>query len=76
MRELDHILYTEISNSSAADGLVAHVDEVIESHRTQTLLSTTSTTAAVGELARRVEGVEQAIRALALAVEHLAAPCR
>ncbi len=76
MGELDHSLYTEISNPSAEDGLVARVDELIESHRTQTLLSTTSTTAAVGELASRIEGVEQAIRVLALAVENLAAACR
>ena len=76
MSELDQVLQAEISKPTAADGLVAHIDELIESHRTQTLLSTTSTTAAVGELARRNEGLEQAIRALALTVENLAATHR
>ena len=72
MTELDHVLHAEISKPKAADGLMAHVDELIESHRTEALLSTTSTTAAIGELARRNEGLEQAIRVLALAVENLA----
>lgn len=71
MSELDQVLQEEIFKPTAADALVAHVDELIESHRTQTLLSTTSTSAAIGELVRRNEGLEQAIRALALAVENL-----
>ena len=76
MSELDHVLRAQISEPTAADGLVARVDELIESHRTQALHSTTSTTGCVGELARRYEGLEQAVRALALAVENLAATDR
>jgi hypothetical protein len=49
---------------------------LIESHRTQALLSTTGAPAAIGELARRNEGLEEAVRALALAVEKLAAADR
>ena len=72
MTELDRVLHAEISKPNATDGLVAHVDELIEAHHTQALLSTTSAPAAIGELARRNEGLEQAIRALALAIENLA----
>jgi hypothetical protein len=52
---------------------VARIDELIASHRTQVLHSTTSTTSCVGELVRRYEGLEHAVRALALAVENLSA---
>jgi hypothetical protein len=69
--ELNRVLQAEISKSNGADGLVAQVDELIESHHTEPLLSTTSASAAIGELARRNEGLEQAVRALALAVENL-----
>ena len=72
MNELEHALHAEISKPAGAEGLVARVDQLIESHRTEKLLSTTGTAGAVGELARRNEGLEQAIRALALAVENLA----
>lgn len=76
MTELDRVLHAEISHPHAADGLTAHIDGLIESHRTQALLSTTSPAAAVGELARRNEGIEEAIRALAAAIEDLAAAQR
>jgi hypothetical protein len=72
LNELEQALHAEISKRAGAEGLVAHVDQLIESHRTEKLLSTTGTAGAVGELARRNEGLEQAIRALALAVENLA----
>ena len=76
MSELDHDLQAQIAKPTATSGLVARIDELIESHRTQTLLSTTGMPGAIGELARRNEGLEQAVRALALAVEHLAATDR
>jgi hypothetical protein len=76
MSELEHVLNTQISKPTAPDELVAHVDQLIESHRTQPLLSTTGMPGAIGELARRNEGLEQAIRALASAIEHLAATDR
>jgi hypothetical protein len=76
MSELDHDLQAQIAKPTATHSLVARVDELIESHRTQTLLSTTGMPGAIGELARRNEGLEQAVRALALAVEHLAATDR
>ena len=74
--ELDHVLHAQVSKPAAADGLGARVDALIESHRTQVLRSTTSATECIGELVRRNEGLEQAVRALAFAVESLAAPDR
>jgi hypothetical protein len=76
MSELDHDLQAQIAKPTHASGLVARVDELIESHRTQTLRSTTGMPGAIGELARRNEGLEQVVRALALAVENLAATDR
>ena len=76
MSELDHILHAQISRPTAVGGLVARVDELIASHRTQVLHSTTSTTSCVSELVRRYEGLEQAVRALASAVDNLAATDR
>jgi hypothetical protein len=76
MSELENVLHAQISTPTASDSLVAHVDRLIESHRTQALLSTTGAPAAIGELARRNEGLEEAVRALALAVEKLAAADR
>jgi hypothetical protein len=73
MSELDHVLHPQISKPTAAGGLVAQVDDLIESHRTQMLHSTTSTTSCVGELVRRYEGLEQAVRVLALAIDNLSA---
>lgn len=76
MREFDAVLAAEIAKARSADDLVARVDEMIESHRSQTLLSTTGAAEAVAEIIRRNTGLEQAIRALALAVESLAAKNR
>lgn len=73
--ELDHVLHAQISKPAAV-GLGARVDALIESHRRQALHSTTSTSECIGELVRRNEGLEQAVRALALAVEDLATPGR
>jgi predicted sugar kinase len=73
MSELDDVLHAQLSKPTAAEGLVARIDELIASHRTQVLHSTTSTTSCVGELVRRYEGLEHAVRALALAVENLSA---
>ena len=71
MNELDHDLQAQIAKPTATDGLVARIDELIESHRKEALLSTTGAPGAIGELARRNEGLEQAVRALAIAVENL-----
>ncbi len=76
MSELDHDLQAQIEKQAAMTGLVARIDELIESHRTQPLLSTTGMPGAIGELARRNEGLDQAVRALARAVEKLAATDR
>ena len=73
MSELDHVLHGQVSKPAVADGLAARVDALIESHRARALRSTTSTTECIGELVRRNEGLEQAVRELALAVENLAA---
>ena len=73
MSELDDVLHAQISEPAAVGGLVARVDKLIASHRTQELHSTTSTTSCVGELVRRYDGLEQAVRALALAVDNLSA---
>ncbi len=73
MTALDHVLQAQASKVAITDGLAAHVNELIESCRTEVLRSTTSTSAAIGELARRNDGIEQAIRAIAAAVEELAA---
>jgi hypothetical protein len=74
--ELEHVLHAQLSKPAAAEGLGARVDALIESHRTQELHSMTSTAQCIVELVRRNEGLEQAVRALALAVENLTAPDR
>ena len=52
--------------------LCERVDEAIESHKGP-LLSTSGSVAAIGELVTRIEGLEEAIREIALEVEKLAA---
>src|SRR5262249_26943516 len=55
------------------DALYERVDELIKSHKgRQPLLSTTATPVAIGELIARSEGLEKAIREIALEVEKLA----
>ena len=59
---------------SMEDTLYARVDELVESHKGQEpLLSTMGTQALVEELVSRTHGLEQAVRAIALEVEKLAA---
>jgi predicted sugar kinase len=53
--------------------LSERVDELIQAHKAQQLLSTTGTQAAIGELAARTAGLERAIREIALEVERLTA---
>ena len=50
--------------------LIERVDELVEA-RKRPLLSTTSTAAAVGELAARTEALENAVREIALEVQRL-----
>ena len=56
-----------------SDTLTQRVDDLIESHRNTKLLSTTGTRAALEELVERSEGLEQAVRELALEVQRLSA---
>jgi len=54
--------------------LCERVDELIRSHKgRQPLLSTTGAQVAIGELIARSEGLEKAIREVALEVQKLAA---
>jgi hypothetical protein len=59
--------------NSLDQSLNARIDELLESHRTQRLLSTTGPQAAVRELAIRTQGLEKALRELAAEVERLSA---
>jgi predicted sugar kinase len=56
-----------------AESLSGRVDELIRSHRGQPLLSTTEMQVAIGELIARTEGIEKAVREVALEVEKLVA---
>jgi hypothetical protein len=53
--------------------LCARVDELIRSHKREPLLSTTGSRAFIAELAARSEGLEEAIREIALEVQKVAA---
>ena len=53
--------------------LCERVDELIRSHKGEQLLSTTGSQAAIAELTARSEGLEKAIREIALEVQKLAA---
>jgi hypothetical protein len=58
------------------DALYERVDNLIRSHKglgAQPLLATTDTHAAIHELIARSEGLEKAVREIALEVEKLAA---
>jgi predicted sugar kinase len=50
------------------------VDELIRAHRGQRLLSTTGSQAALAELAARTEGLEKAVREIAIEVQRLHLP--
>ncbi len=54
-----------------SETLTQRVDELIESHHRMGFLSTTGTRAAVEELIERNEGLEQAVRELAVEVQRL-----
>ena len=54
------------------DTLVARVNTLVHA-RKEPLLSTTSTTLAIGELIARTEALENAVREIALDVQKLAA---
>lgn len=57
-----------------AETLLERVDELIEAHKGhQPLLSTTATSVAIAELASRSEGLEKAVREIALEVQKLSA---
>jgi predicted sugar kinase len=55
--------------------LSERVDEAIRSHKSS-LQSTTGPVSAIGELVNRIEGLEAAIREVALEVQNLAASTR
>ena len=54
-----------------SQGLYSRVDELIGAHKAESLLATTGSAAAIGELLERTKGLEHAIREIAAAVEHL-----
>jgi predicted sugar kinase len=47
------------------------VDDLIRAHRGQQLLSTTGSQTALAELAARMEGLEKAVREIAVEVQRL-----
>jgi len=53
--------------------LSGRVDEIIRAHRAQRLMSTTGKQAAIDELTRRLAGLEEAVREIALELEKHAA---
>jgi predicted sugar kinase len=57
-----------------AETLLERVDTLIEAQKShQPLLSTTATSVAIAELAARNEGLERAVREIALEVQRLSA---
>lgn len=56
-----------------SDALTQRVEELIESHHHEKLLTTTPVRVVMYELAERNEGLEQAVRELALEVQRLRA---
>ncbi len=73
VNDLDRALRAQLDEPSPGEGLSWRVDELIESHRSRQLLSSMGTLASVSELALRSEGLEQAVRDLAAAVDEIAA---
>jgi hypothetical protein len=55
------------------EALSGRVDRLIRAHKGQPVLSTTPTEVVIGELIEWSEGLEKAIREVALEVERLAA---
>jgi predicted sugar kinase len=50
------------------------VDDLIRTHRRQRLLSTTGSQTALAELAARMEGLEKAVREIALEIQRSRVP--
>ena len=50
------------------------VDELIRAHRGQRLLSTTGSQTALAELAARIEGLEKAVREIAVEIQRSRVP--
>jgi hypothetical protein len=63
----------EVRMEALSDTLIQRVDDLIESHHHERLLTTTSVRVVMHELVERNEGLEQAVRELALQVEELSA---
>lgn len=58
---------------AVSDALTQRVEDLIDSHHHEKLLTTTSVRVVMHELVERNEGLEQAVRELALEVQRLAA---
>lgn len=67
---------TESGREALEATLYERVDELIRSHKGQQLLSTTGSRSSIEELAARTEGLENAIREIALDVQKIAAAQR
>lgn len=67
---------TESGTEALEATLYERVDELIRSHKGQQLLSTTGSRSSIEELAARTEGLENAIREIALDVQKIAAAQR
>lgn len=59
--------------NTLVDTLTERVDKLIESQKGNRLLSVTPTSVAIGELAARSDGLEKAIREIAVEVQKLSA---
>jgi predicted sugar kinase len=53
------------------DTLLDRIDTLIEAQKGEQLLTTTATSLAIAELASRTEGLEKAVREIALEVQKL-----
>lgn len=67
---------TESGTEGLESMLYERVDELIRSHKGERLLSTTGSRSSIEELTARTEGLEKAIREIALDVQKLAAAQR
>jgi hypothetical protein len=72
MRKICRFLKGRIGMDTLNAALGARVSEVIRAHETEPFLSTMGTRAAIAELINRYEGLEEAVREIALEVEKLA----
>jgi hypothetical protein len=69
-----HDPQAEIRVETLNAALGDRVDELIRAHKAEPIRSTTGTRAALEELARRYDGLEMAVREIALEVQNLATP--